>query len=192
MRCQWLAGVLVACSVWPASAQTTDGGYDKALSESLARVAMSMHSTIRANLADAAQAMSETDYAFRPTTEIRTFGQLVGHIANGNYFFCSQAAGERAPSTANFEATTNRAALIKGLEGSLAYCDRVYAATTDATFNTPIRMAAAPGSPPTNTIRGAILMFNVAHNNEHYGNVVVYMRLHGRVPPSTARTEISK
>jgi len=136
--------------------------------------------------------MSETDYAFRPTAEVRTFGQLVGHIANGNYFFCSQAAGERAPATENFEATTNRAALIKGLEDSLAYCDRVYAATTDATFNAPVRMGSAPASPPTNTVRGAVLMFNVTHNNEHYGNVVVYMRLRGQVPPSTARTQIVK
>jgi uncharacterized damage-inducible protein DinB len=151
-----------------------------------------MHSTIRVNLAGAAKAMSETDYAFRPTSEVRTFGQLVGHIANANYFFCSQAAGEKAPSTQNYEATTNRAALLKGLEESLAYCDRVYEATTDATFNKPVRMASAPGLPPTDTVRGAILMFNVTHNNEHYGNVVVYMRLRGRVPPSTARTQISK
>ena len=37
------------------------------------------------------------------------------------------------------------------------------------------------------TLRGAVLMFNVAHNNEHYGNIVVYLRLKGQTPPSTAR-----
>ena len=192
MRCLWLAGVITASTVAVASAQTTDGGYDKALSASLASVAKAMHATIRANLADAARAMPETDYAFRPTAEVRTFGQLIGHIANANYFFCSQAAGEKAPSTENYEAVADRAALVKGLEASLAYCDRVYAATTDANFNTPIRMASAPASPPTDTVRGAILIFNVTHNNEHYGNVVVYMRLRGRVPPSTARAQTSK
>jgi uncharacterized damage-inducible protein DinB len=39
---------------------------------------------------------------------------------------------------------------------------------------------------PANTVRGAILVFNTTHNNEHYGNIVVYMRLKGHVPPSTA------
>ena len=72
------------------------------------------------------------------------------------------------------------------------YCDRVYAATTDANFNTVVRMASAPGTPPTVTTRGAVLIFNVTHNTEHYGNVVVYMRLRGRVPPSTARAQNSK
>jgi uncharacterized damage-inducible protein DinB len=42
------------------------------------------------------------------------------------------------------------------------------------------------------TARGAVLTFNTAHNNEHYGNLVVYMRLKGHVPPSTARTQKPK
>jgi uncharacterized damage-inducible protein DinB len=92
----------------------------------------------------------------------------------------------------NYEAISNRAALLKALKDSLAYCDRVYGSTTDTTFNTWVRMGARPGAPPTETTRGAVLMFNVAHNNEHYGNVVVYMRLRGRVPPSTARAQSSK
>ena len=146
-----------------------------------------MQFTIRTNLVEAAEAMTEADYAYRPTAEVRTFGQLVGHIVNANLFFCSQASGEKSPATENYEATSNRATLIKGLNESLEYCDRVYGGTTDATFSTPVRMGAGPGAPPTETTRGAILMFNVAHNNEHYGNVVVYMRLRGRVPPSTAR-----
>ena len=192
MRSRWLVALVIACAPLPASAQTTDGGYDKELSTSLARVANSMHSTIRTNLADAAEAMSEADYAFRPTPAVRTFAQLVGHIAGANIFFCSQAAGEKPPTTENYEALSNRAALLKGLKDSLAYCDRVYASTTDTTFSSRVRMAAEPGAPPTETTRGAVLMFNIAHNNEHYGNVVVYMRLRGRVPPSTARAQRSK
>jgi len=192
MRSLWLVAFVMACAGLPASAQTTDGGYDKASSTSLAKVANSMHSTIRTNLADAAEAMTEADYAFRPTAEVRTFGQLVGHIAAANFFFCSQAAGEKSPSTENYEALSNRAALLKGIRDSLAYCDRVYGATTDTTFSTRVRMGAEPGAPRTETTRGAVLMFNVAHNNEHYGNVVVYMRLRGRVPPSTARAQRSK
>jgi len=192
MPSRWLVGVAMACSIQPALAQTTDGGFYKALSPSLAKVADSMHSLIRTNLADAAEAMTEGDYAFRPTAEVRTFGQVVGHITNANNFFCSQAAGEALPTTEDFERVSSRAALLKGLQESLAYCDRVYAATTDATFATSITMAPDPAMSPVVTTRGAVLMFNVAHNNEHYGNVVVYMRLRGRVPPSTARARGSK
>src|SRR5690349_14443255 len=119
----------------PATAQTADGGFDEALSPSMASVAKAMHATIRRNLAEAAAKMPAADYAFRPTPEVRTFAQLVGHLAAGNFFFCSQAKGEKPPSTVDFEKTTDRAALVKGLNDSLAYCDTVYAATTDATFN---------------------------------------------------------
>lgn len=164
-----------------ASAQTTGAGYD-ALTPSLAASAKTMHATIRRNLADAAQAMPADEYSFRPTPDVRTFAQLVGHVANANSFFCAQAKGEKPPMAANNEQLTDKAALVKALNDSLAYCDQVYADTTDASFNQPVQIQ--PG--PTHTVRGAILMFNTTHNNEHYGNIVVYMRLKGHVPPSTA------
>jgi hypothetical protein len=72
MPSRWLVALVMACSIQPAAAQTTDGGFDKALSPSLAKVANSMHSMIRTNLADAAESMTEGDYAFRPTAEVRT------------------------------------------------------------------------------------------------------------------------
>ena len=169
-----------------AIAQTTDGGFREALSTSLAGAATSMHATIRRNLAEAAESMPAEDYAFKPTPEIRSFGEVIGHLANGNFFFCSQAIGEAPPST-DFEKVTTKAALVKALLDSLAYCDKVYQGTTDSNFNQTVTI---PGSrQSTQTVRGAILSFNTAHNNEHYGNIVVYMRLKGRVPPSTARTQ---
>jgi uncharacterized damage-inducible protein DinB len=81
---------------------------------------------------------------------------------------------------------------VKALQDSLSYCDRIYEATTDETFNQPVTMAPQGGAPAAKTVRGAVLMFNVTHNNEHYGNLVVYMRLRGRVPPSTARAQSRK
>lgn len=187
LRLLMLAFVLVSATLPPASAQTTDAGYADALSPSLAGVAKAMHATIRRNLAEAAENMPAEEYAFRPTPQIRTFGQIVGHLVNANFFFCSLAAGEKSPGRGNYEQITDKAVLVKALNDSLAYCDRVYAATTDANFIQPIHIGPAFGMGPTNTVRGAVLMFNIAHNNEHYGNIVVYMRLKGHVPPSTAR-----
>ena len=117
--------------------------------------------------------------------EVRSFAQLVGHVANANFFLCAQAKGEKSPATGDYEKTTDKDALVKALDDSLAYCDSAYAATTDATFTELVRLA-APG-PSHEAARGAVLMFNTSHNNEHYGNLVVYMRLKGHVPPSTAR-----
>jgi uncharacterized damage-inducible protein DinB len=89
------------------------------------------------------------------------------------------------PNAINFEkAVSDKAALVKGMTDSLAYCDQVYAATTDANFADLVKLA-GPGDHQTG--RGAVLLFNTTHNNEHYGNIVVYMRLKGHVPPSSAR-----
>ncbi len=176
-----------------ARAQTTDAGFDQALSPSFASVAKAMHATIRRNLAEAAEAMPAGDYSFKPTPQVRSFAQLVGHVAAANYLFCSQASGEPAGSTpaaaTNFEALSDKAALVKALNDALAYCDRVYGATTDQTFGQAVHLAALGPMKATDTTRGAVLMFNTTHNNEHYGNIVVYLRLKGQVPPSTARVQ---
>jgi uncharacterized damage-inducible protein DinB len=175
-----------------ASAQATDAGYSDELSPSLAGSAKAMHAMIRRDLAEAAENMPADEYAFQPTPQVRTFAQIIGHVANANFFFCSQVAGEKSPATADYKQIADKAALVKALNDSLAYCDRVYAATTDANFVQPVQIANVGGTGSTNTVRGAMLMYNITHNNEHYGNLVVYMRLKGHVPPSTARVEPRK
>jgi uncharacterized damage-inducible protein DinB len=50
-------------------------------------------------------------------------------------------------------------------------------------------MLASPGG---QTMQGLVLSFNTTHNNEHYGNMVVYLRLKGMVPPSTANRQAGK
>ena len=182
--------VIVHALCAAAYAQTSDGGFDKALSPSLAASAKAMHATIRRDIAEAAEAMPAEDFAFKPTPEIRSFAQLVGHVINANFFFCSQAKAAAMPATTNFERVADKAALIKGLTDALAYCDAVYDSTTDADFNQAVILNGFPGmNPKTATTRGTVLMFNTTHNNEHYGNIVVYLRLKGKVPPSTARTQ---
>ena len=68
-----------------------------------------------------------------------------------------------------------------------ACCDAAYAGTTDANVNQAVGVQGRGGSKPTT--RGLVLMFNTTHNNEHYGNLVVYLRLKNIVPPSTARVQ---
>jgi uncharacterized damage-inducible protein DinB len=172
-----------------ALAQTTGAGYADALTPSMAGVAKAMHATIRRDIAESAQSMPAGEYSFRPAPETRTFAQLVGHVVNANWFFCSQAKQEKSPGTMNYEQVSDKEALVKALNESLAYCDDVYASTTDANFTAPVHMTGGVGMGPADTVRGAILMFNTTHNNEHYGNMVLYLRLKGKVPPSTAHAQ---
>ena len=182
-----LALCLATSTGTTAVAQTSDAGADQALSMSMAATAKAMHASIRRNLAEAAESMPE-DYGFRPTPQVRTFAQLIGHVTNANLLFCSAAKGEPFPSKANAETLTMKDAAVKALTDALAYCDKAYQGTTDANFGERVSLAGL-GNKLTETTRGAVLMFNTTHDNEHYGNIVVYLRLKGVVPPSTARVQ---
>jgi uncharacterized damage-inducible protein DinB len=185
-----LAGITLVIDLsLPAFAQTSDGSYAQLLSMSVSDSTKAMHAVIRRNLAEAASQMSAEDYAFKPTPAVRSFGQLVAHVANANFFFCAQATNQ-PPSSMNYEAgDTSKAVVLKALNESLAYCDKVVAATTESNVSAPVKMLVAPGG---QTTRGQLLGFNTTHNNEHYGNMVVYLRLRGRVPPSTATRDAEK
>jgi len=174
----------------PVAAQTSDGGFGEVASPSMAAFVKGMHATIRRNLAEAAESMPAEEYSFKPTPDVRSFAQLVGHVVFGNFYFCAQAKGEQPQLNQNYEKVTEKAALVKALNESLAYCDEVYASTTDANFNQLVKTGSPSGG--TQTGRGSLLVFNTAHNNEHYGNIVLYMRLKGHVPPSTARVQKSR
>jgi len=190
MRKILIAGIALHLLSAAAYAQVSDGGFDKLLSPSMAASEKAMFATIRRDLADAADALPAADFSFKPTPEVRSFAQLVAHVAQANFFFCSQATGAPMPAAANIPPTADKAALVKALNDSLALCDEVYQSTTDANFGQAVTMTGFPGmAPKTPTTRGAVLMFNTTHDNEHYGNIVLYLRLKGKVPPSTARAQ---
>ena len=88
----WLLGLASA-----ASAQTTDGGFAEALSPSMAAVVKAMHATIRRNIAEAAEAMPARDYVFQATSQVRTFGALVGHLINANFLYGAHATAVGIP-----------------------------------------------------------------------------------------------
>jgi len=184
-----ITGLFLICAATSGMAQTSDGEYYEAFSPSMASVVKTMHTTIQRDLAEAAASMPADEYSFKPTPEARTFAQLIGHVASANFFFCSQVKGERSPATTSYEKVADKAALVKALNDSFAYCDGAYGATTDENFGQLVKLA---GLRPSQAGRGAVLFFNTTHNNEHYGNIVVYMRLKGHVPPSTARTTPAK
>ena len=137
---------------------------------------------IKGNIVKAAEQMSEENYAFKPTPDVRSFGQLLGHVANANYMICSTATGAANPSTADIEKTkTSKADLSKAVAESFAFCEAQFDALT------PAKAAEVADVFGMKMPRLNALQFNTAHNFEHYGNIVTYMRLKGMVPPSSQR-----
>lgn len=128
----------------------------------------------------AAEQMPEADYGYQPTPDVRTFAQQIGHVANAQNMFCSLALGEQAQGGRNWEEVTEKAALVEALRASTALCQRAYALSDEAAMRT-VRMFGQD-----RTVLSA-LVTNAAHNFEHYGNIVTYMRLKGMVPPSSQR-----
>jgi uncharacterized damage-inducible protein DinB len=128
-----------------------------------------------------AQKVPESDYSFKPTPEVRSFGQLLGHVADAQYLFCSAALGQENPKPAVEKTKTSKADLVAALEAAFSYCDKAYAALTDANAAQTVKFFGA------DRVRLGVLSFNTSHSNEHYGNLVTYMRLKGIVPPSSEK-----
>ena len=127
----------------------------------------------------AAQKMPEENYSFKPTPEVRSFGQLVGHVADASYAFCSQAIGEANPVKDIEKTKTSKADLVAALQGGVAYCNKAFDSMTDAKGSEIVKLF------NFNIAKLTVLSINTAHTDEHYGNMVTYLRLKGIVPPTS-------
>jgi len=161
-----------------ALAQQPVTGQRRGMAQSL----QAAYNSVKMNVTQSAEKMTEADYSFKPVPDVRSFGQLMGHIANAHYVFCSTAKGVPNPNQGNnFEQKTAKADLVKALADSYAFCADAYSSVTDASGGEFVKQG------QNEVARGAVLAQNVAHDNESYGTAVVYLRLKGVVPPSTER-----
>lgn len=104
-------------------------------------------------------------YTYRPVATVRTFGELVAHIADSYAWYCTRAAGREVEwSDAIEKGKTDKATVTQKLRESLAACTAAY--DNDSSH-----------------LGG--LINNVGHTNLHYGNVITYLRMMGLVPPSS-------
>ena len=136
---------------------------------------------IKGNVVKSAEKAPEDLYAFKPTPEVRSFGQLIGHVADANYMICGMASGTKGPEGSAEKTKTSKADLQKALADSFAFCDAAWAGLTDAKASEAVTMF---GMPQT---RLSALAFNTSHDFEHYGNIVTYLRLKNIVPPSSEK-----
>ena len=143
---------------------------------------------VQRNIVNSGNKMPEEFFGLRPgpQMEVRTFGQHLAHIATFNYLWCSQAKGEKNPNAGkNLEKDlTTKAEFVKALADSYAYCDSAYSALTDASGAEIVTITQESGAVQQRP-RMALLMMNVAHNNEVYGSMVTTMRIKSIVPSSS-------
>ncbi|MFN7988317.1 MAG: DinB family protein [Thermoanaerobaculia bacterium] len=135
-------------------------------------------SRVKDILVRAAEKMPEENYAFQPTPEVRSFGQLAAHVADSNYFFGSVVLGEKPPVTDVEKTKTSKADIVAALKGSVEYLDRAFA-MSDADAAKTVKFFGKDS--PKFSVFGLV----IGHGFEHYGNMVTYMRMKGLVPPSS-------
>jgi uncharacterized damage-inducible protein DinB len=130
-------------------------------------------------LLKAAEKMPEENYSFKPVDTVRSYGQIVGHVADAQYLFCSIALGDKNPAPNIEHSKSSKADLIAALNTAFAYCDKAYDGMTDATAVQPIKLFG------NDAPRLSALTVNNMHDLEHYGNLATYMRIKNIVPPSS-------
>jgi len=140
-----------------------------------------VYTMVSGEVVAAAEKMPEQNYSFKPTPEVRSFGQLVGHVADAQYGFCSSAAGEPEPMKDIEKTKTSKADLVIALKDAIAYCNKVYAGMTDAQGSQIVKVM------NYDLARLTVLSVNTAHTDEHYGNMVTYLRIKGIIPPSSEK-----
>jgi uncharacterized damage-inducible protein DinB len=153
---------------------------EKASGANMAATGMSqIFNLAKANIVKSAEQMPAEKYSYQPTKDVRTFAQMLGHIADANNFFCNMLAGTKQDYSSKAEALTTKAELQAALAKSFEKCDAALAATTDADLVKPVNIFGNQANV------SALVTLLASHNWEHYGNLVTYMRINGMVPPSS-------
>jgi len=148
-----------------------------------------LYTLAKKNIVGGAEKMPEADYSYQPTPEVRSFGQLVAHIADTQYLFCSSIRNESNPngkdlgpgdpSDAIEQGKSAKADLVAALGEVFAYCDPVFESLADAQWGDRVTLVG------TDRAKASPLLLTLVHLWEHYGNMVTYLRLRGIVPPSS-------
>lgn len=137
------------------------------------------YETVKNNLLKTAEKVPDEDYSFKPTPEVRSFGEVMGHVVAAQGHTCAAILGEQGGSHPK---ASTKAEIVSALKDSFAECDKVYGSLTDANATETV-----------NTGRGqrtrlGALIGNMTHDVEQYSILTVYMRLKGIVPPSSERS----
>jgi len=183
LACVLAVGAIVAAQQQPPAAPAAAAQAAPQPPPPLTTEVQNVFNAIKGNITRSAAQFPEDKYTWQPTPLVRSWARLVAHVADDNNGACSALVGQPRPARLDSEDSSNsgankmtKADLEKALADSFALCDKAFAAVTDA------NMMERNG----NRSKIGTLIYNTSHINEHYGNLVTYMRLNSLVPPSTA------
>lgn len=130
--------------------------------------------------------MPEDKWSFKPTQgefkNVRTFGEQVKHVACGNEAWAKKILGEKPPARCDLggpNPAKSKAEILAYLKESFQAIDKVIAETDDKNL-----LHATPG-PYWGANRLSSLTATVWHISDHYGQLVIYLRMNGIVPPAS-------
>ena len=140
------------------------------------------YARIKPNIIKAAEKMPAEDYQFKPTPEARTFARVVNHVVEAQMHACTAVNGSGTGGAVLMPAdAAGKTEIVEKLKASFVACDSAYASTTDANIAEMVPVGQGKRS------RLGILWGNIAHDNEQYATLALYLRLKGLVPPSSER-----
>ena len=128
-----------------------------------------------------AEIIPEDKYDFKPTPAVRSARENLIHLIGENYFFFSKVSGETLPSNDRFKDLKSRDEILKELRASYDYGAKVWDTLTEAKA-----LELVEGRNNQKVQRWSFILGAIQDNNNHYGNLVVYVRLMGLVPPRSA------
>jgi uncharacterized damage-inducible protein DinB len=137
------------------------------------------YARVKTILIGAAEKMPEENYNFKPSEAVRSYGQIVGHVADAQYIFCSMALGEKNPELKIEQSKTSKAELVAALKEAVSYCDKAYDTMNDSAGAQMVKLFGM------DMPKLGVLNINNMHDMEHYGNLVTYMRMKNIVPPTS-------
>jgi hypothetical protein len=137
---------------------------------------------LKTNILKSADKMPAEGYSYKPEPDIRTFARILNHVSEAQLRSCGALNGTAPDAQPKVPPeTADKAALISALQASFAECDKAYAALTSANLMESVNMG------PTARARVSIAWGNVAHDDEQYAALALYLRLKGIAPPSTEK-----
>lgn len=145
------------------------------------------YDTLKRNLTASADKIPAEHFSFRPTPDVRTVAEQFAHTIETQMFYCHAVKGGADPigGRAFEKLFTGKAGVVQMVKDGFAYCDDAFAKLTDESLVSMVTMGT--GANARQVARGSRLSMVVVHGNEHYGNLVTYMRMKGIVPPSSAQ-----
>jgi uncharacterized damage-inducible protein DinB len=126
--------------------------------------------------------MPADKFDYKPTAEQMSFGHLAAHIAEANYYFCSNVGDVPQPKTEELKGTEGKEKLVAAVKSSFEFCHAALEKADDSTMNQDIKWF--DGKPRARTWAFVALASSWA---DHYGMAAMYLRLNGLVPPSAKK-----